>query len=632
MNPGMPPLRDNKFQIPRPKSIKEIPPFLKTLIFGFLGRLFYIFKLIWDTNPLILIGMSLLTLFNGIIPVAHAYINAYILNALASILVSNIVFNSIIWIFVLKFILTLFERIVTSVDNIINRIAGELVTNHIKVELMNKAKKIDLSRFDLPDFYEKLENANREAGIRPVQILNSTFKMISSIISMVSFIIVLSGISGWAPIIIILMALPSSIISFIYRRKNFNYMRHRSKDRREMQYFSSLMTNKDLVKEIRILSLGDTVIGRYQNVFSRYYKGLKKLIVNEGVWNISLSVLKAGVSFGLLLYIASKVFENKIQIGDYSLYSGALNSISTGVSTLITTTATIYEGSLFIDNVIAFMNEESCIRPSLEKPLSPVRGVPHTIAFENVSFSYPGVDRKVLKNISFTLNPGETAALVGLNGAGKTTLIKLLTRLYDPTEGRILLDGRDICEYSLDEYYRMFGIIFQDFGKYAVDVTDNIAFGDICKEPSIPEISKAARRSGANSFIERLPDEYDTPLMRIFEVNGIELSIGQWQKLAIARAFFSDSDIIILDEPTASLDALAEQEIFKQFDELRKNKITLFVSHRLSSATIASKILVIDDGILVEEGTHSELMSMENGIYHMLFNTQASRYMQNEQD
>jgi ABC-type multidrug transport system fused ATPase/permease subunit len=255
----------------------------------------------------------------------------------------------------------------------------------------------------------------------------------------------------------------------------------------------------------------------------------------------------------------------------------------------------------------------------------PERSVNHKIEFKNVSFSYPGTEKKVLDNINLTFESGEKIVLVGLNGAGKTTLIKLITRLYDPTEGVIYLDGRDIREYDPSALYDMFGIIFQDFGKYAVTASENIEFGDVSRNAERTLVAAAAKSGDADEFIEALPRGYDTPLTRMFEEDGIELSGGQWQKLSVARAFYKESDILILDEPTAALDALAEQEIFDQFAELSRGKISIFVSHRLSSAVTADKIVVLKNGTVTELGTHEELMA-NRGDYHLLFSTQAHRY------
>lgn len=274
------------------------------------------------------------------------------------------------------------------------------------------------------------------------------------------------------------------------------------------------------------------------------------------------------------------------------------------------------------------MKEKQTVVPTKEPPEPVAHGAPHTIEFKNVSFAYPGTERYVIKNVNLKFRPGETVVLVGLNGAGKTTLIKLLTRLYDPTEGVILLDGKDIREYDTHELYNIFGIIFQDFGKYAVSVSENISFGNIDAEPDPARIRESARQSSADEYIRALPRDYDTPLMRIFEQDGIELSGGQWQKLAIARAFYRESDILILDEPTASLDPMAEQDIFNTFDRLREGKTTIFVSHRLSSAVIASKIVVLKGGEVIEEGDHRELMAL-HGEYYKLFTTQAQRYIDN---
>ena len=627
------------------KGIGDIPRFLRDLFVGFFSRLFYTFKMVWDTGHWILFTMLAITVLTGILPIVGSLISRAILNELQNVISARLVadtlgtaYNAVFWGSMVMFLLVFFfaykilNNVINRLNTAVTRIAGEKVVRHVKLQIMNKAKEIDLACFDLPEFYEKLENANREAGMRPISVLSSTFDAISKFISLVSYIVILVTAPDmwWAAIVMIAVSLPTAVISFTYRRKNFMYMRSRSKDRRQMNYYSDVMVNKDMVKEIRMFDLGDNFTDRFENVFAGYYKGLRGLIIKENVLQLIVTVLSSVVNCVFFAMIAWQVFAGKLQIGDYSLYTGALTSIATTVSSLILVSANVYEGTLFIDNLISFVKTEPKVVPIVDKPVSVSHGTAHTIEFRNVSFAYPGTDKYVLKNIDLTIRPGETAVLVGLNGAGKTTFIELLTRLYDPTEGEILLDGRDIREYDVKDLYRMFGIIFQDFGKYAVNVSDNIEFGDIRAEHNIEDVKAAATAANANEYIEKLPRGYDTPLMRMFEPDGIELSIGQWQKLAIARAFYSKSDILILDEPTASLDPIAEQEIFNQFDELRRDKTTIFVSHRLSSATIASKIIVLENGELVEEGTHKELMQ-KGGRYCELFSTQAKRYIESEE-
>jgi len=628
-------LRDKK-----PENIREVPDYLKRVIYNFTRRLFYMFKLVWDTRPWILLVMVFMAIYHGVSPVISALIRAELLNRLALAYTGEAAFQTVMGLLIVQFAYIFLNRLINDVNNIVSRISGELVTNRIKLMIMNKAKDVDLASFDMPEFYEKLDNANREAGNRPVRIVNSAFNVASTFVSMISFIVILWELRPSAPIIMLLFSLPSTVVNFIYRAKNAEYFRTRSKDRRQMGYFSGLITNKDIAKEIKLFGLSDLFIDRYDTIFKRYYGGQRKLIINEGVWHICISILNCTVNCLLFLYIAYEVSEGNIMIGDYSLYTGALNSISSSVSSLIRTTAEIYEGTLFIDNMISFMNEERHVVALLPEKASTPRKVnrhrPHTIELDHVSFSYPGTERKVIDDVSATIHAGETVVLVGLNGAGKTTLIKLITRLYDPTEGRILLDGHDIREYDVEDLYAMYGIIFQDFGRYAVTVKENIGYGNLERtmnggESADKAIREAAEQSDAAAFINDLPDGFDTPLMRHFEENGVDLSGGQWQKLAIARAFYSDADVLILDEPTAALDAIAEQEIFNEFDRLRTDggniRTTLFVSHRLSSATLATKIIVLQNGKIIEEGSHSELMEL-GGHYHRLFTTQASRYIE----
>lgn len=621
---------NDKQKEPRPQRLRDIPAYIKKIIGGMLSRIVYIFRLVWEAKRSLLLAMIFMTLYNGFMPMIGTLITA---NLLGKIVLSFTQEVNLIQPLSLQFGYVFVNSLINNLNSIITRISGEIVTNHIKVKIMTKAKELDLASFDKPDFYERMENANREAGIRPVNIMRSSFDLVSQTISIISYIIVLSGLLVRLDlsaciffILLVSISVMSAVVSFYYRKKNFVYMRHHSKDRRQMSYFSDIMVNKDMVKEIRLFGLSDLFLIRYNDIFIRYFKGIKSLIWKEGAWNIFLTLCTAAFNAALFYMI----IVNVKQINDYSIYTSALNSITMFISAFISTTANIYEGSLFIDNMIQFMNEKKTIVPLLSQPVKPSRHCGHTIEMRNISFAYPGTQHMVLKNINLTLSAGDTAVLVGLNGAGKTTLIKLLTRLYDPTDGVIYLDGRDIREYDTAELYKIYGIIFQDFGKYAVSVSENISFGQIDKLVERENIEYAAIQSNADQFIKTLPDGYDTPLMRIFEDKGVELSIGQWQKISIARAFYSDSDILILDEPTASIDPIAKHEIFKQFEKLCKNKIAIFVSHRLSSAMSANKIVVLKEGEIVELGDHQELMA-KCGEYYTLFSTQAKRYISSDE-
>ncbi|MBR0425229.1 MAG: ABC transporter ATP-binding protein [Clostridia bacterium] len=626
---------NDRYRVPKPKTIGEVPKYLVTLISTFLSRLFYIFQLVWETKKSLLFWMVFMALFNGVMPVLGSLIGAQILNRLADAYAASqdgtaFAFGVIAVLLVLQFFYTFSNNAISRLYNLVVSISGEQLSNHVKMKIMRKAKEVDMVSFDSPDFYARMENANREAGMRPIQIMSVSFSLLSTLISIVSYVVVLFAVSWWAPILIVLVSIPTTIINFVYRKKNANYMFFRSKNRRQMEYYAGTVIDKDLVKEIRMFNLADTFTEKYRAAFTEYYEGLRKLRVAETLYGLGAALLSSGVYCLLYIFLARGVYRGSFPVGDFSLYTGAITAISGGVNALISGTSTIYEGTLFIENLISFLNEKPSIVPTLPEPRHVARHTGHTVEFRNVCFRYPGSTKDVLNNINVTIRAGETVVIVGFNGAGKTTLVKLLTRLYDPTSGTILLDGHDIREYDVDELYDMFGMIFQDYGKYAVSVSENIVFGDLGRDAGKNEVEEAARRSGADAFIEALPGRYDTPLMRYFEENGTELSIGQWQKLAIARAFYTDSDILILDEPTASLDPMAEQEIFNQFNELRRDKTSIFISHRLSSATIADTILVMVNGEIVEKGNHRELMAL-GGEYYTLFTTQAARYIEDSE-
>ncbi len=623
----------------KPKNLRDVPRYLKQVIGGFFSRLFYIIALVWETKPSLLILMSILCVAVGILPLIGALINKELLNAISDVIMvggvplDESLLSSVtgtlatVAVFVLmQFGYQFMNRIASRIQNTVQHLAGERVSAHIRMKLMKQAKTVDLASFDRPAFYEKLENANREAGMRPVQILLATFTLISSCISAVSFVVVLVTVGWYIPLIVALLAIPVALVNYKWRNRHFWYMRRNSKSRRQMNYYSDVVTDKDLAKELRLMNLSDTFIDKYEKTFDGYYRGMRRLTIKECFWQIVTSLLTVAAEAVLFFYIGYHVVSGGMEIGDYSLLAGALTSVGAYVTNILNVTATVYEGTLFIDNVMTFMKEKPTVVAATETPVPVTRHTAHTVTFEHVSFRYPGTNRDVICDLSTTMHTGESVVLVGLNGAGKTTLIKLLTRLYDPTEGRILLDGVDIREYDPQEYYRLFGTVFQDFGRYALTIEENITLGNTAEPPDAARAKTAAQMGNATGFIDRLEGGMATPLMRYFEENGHELSGGEWQKLSIARAFYADPDILILDEPTASLDPLAEQDVFERFAALGREKLTILVSHRLSGAVQADRILVIENGRLIETGTHEELVAL-NGKYHHLFTTQAKHYI-----
>ena len=365
MNAPMLPGQYKYDRVKPPKNVFDLPRYLKDLLGGFFSRLLYIFQIVWKSGPSFLFLMCFIALFNGLMPVVGSLLTGEILNELQSVITESALgkelgiaafWGSMVLILLIAFFAyKILDKVVSRLSNAVTRMAGERVVRHVKVEIMNKAQALDLCAFDLPAFYEKLENANREAGNRPIQILSSTFNVISTVISLVGYVVILASALPLAAVSIALAAIPSAVVNFVYRRKSFAYMRHRSIDRRQMNYYAELTVNKDLAKEVRMYDLGEELTDRYNTVFGKYYKGLRSLILRENIWQITFAVLSSLLSCFFFAYIAWGVFRGEYLIGDYSLYTGALTSISAAVTGLITTSATIYEGTLFIDNLLSFL-------------------------------------------------------------------------------------------------------------------------------------------------------------------------------------------------------------------------------------------------------------------------------------
>lgn len=585
----------------------------------FCKRLTYLFQLAWRTSKRHFIGLVLCALAIGILPSANSIMNAYILNLLSA--ADNITLISIEWFIVIKVILQFLQSVVGNLYTTITTMFGSLISHSIREMIMIKAQSISLEDFDDPDFYSVLENANREANARPVEIMGSFFSLASTIISILSYTFILSAFSPSLAIIMIVSGVPNAVASYIYRKKNYQYNKESTTLRRQAGYYSKICTSPSNVKEIRLYNLFSWFKEKYTSSFSKYLSGLHKIVYAEFRWECIYALSASILTLVLYVFLAESTHKGYISIGEYSLYIGALSSIFHLVFSASDYSSTIYSGTLFVDNLIAFLHREEK-QSTISNTISIAENDFHIIEVRNVSFSYPGSAVKVLDNINLTVKSGDRVAIVGLNGSGKTTLMKLILRLYDPTEGVILLDNRDIREYNLIELQKFYSAVFQDYGRYADTISTNISFGNINSPVDTKKIQDVSSCTCLTTTIERLQKTWDTPLTKFFDAEGTELSVGQWQKIAISRALYRDAVVQIYDEPTASVDPLSEQKILDVILRENHQKIRFVVSHKLSSISSVDRIIVMEQGKIIEIGTHYELMDIR-GIYYALFNKQA---------
>jgi ATP-binding cassette subfamily B protein len=429
---------------------------------------------------------------------------------------------------------------------------------------------------------------------------------------------------GWVVAALALIApIPSFIASSRYGWHGYWLTRRQSPDRRRMGYFLDLLTKDTYNKEIKLFGLGEHFTERWKVIADRFYRENQALLTRRSIMGFLWGSLTTLVTSGTFLYVALQAIARRLTIGDLTLYTQAVGSVQSSFQGILGSISSLYENGLYLNNLFDFLDYEPAIRNRpdavpLERPLRA------GIEFRNVSFTYPGKSAPALSDVSFTVDLDETVALVGQNGAGKTTIVKLLTRLYDPDAGQILLAGRDIRDYDLASLRSAIGVIFQDYVTYFFSAAENIGVGRLAEMEDRPRIEAAASQSGADAVIERLPSGYDTTLGRWFD-EGYQLSGGEWQKVALARAFMRDADILVLDEPTASLDARAEYEIFARMQRLTEGKMALFISHRFSTVRLADRILVLEGGAIKEDGTHEALLAL-GGTYAELFNLQAAAY------
>ena len=492
----------------------------------------------------------------------------------------------------------------------------------VNVMILEKALTLDLRHFEDSEFYDKLTRARREASTRPLSLVTRTFGLVQNGISLVSYGALLSHFSPWAVVVLLAAGLPAFIAETKFSGDAFRLFRWRSPETRMQIYLETVLAREDHAKEVKLYGLGPRLLERYRDIFRRLYKEDRALTIRRDVWGFGLGLIGTVSLYAAYAWIAVSTARRVITLGQMTMYVALFRQGQAAVSAILSAIGGMYEDNLYLSTLYEY----------LETPVSEPTGRalkgPHPedgIRFEDVSFTYPEAEQPALEHVSLHLTPGSSLALVGENGSGKTTLIKLLTRLYQPTSGRILLDGRDLTEWDEQTLRERIGVIFQDFTRYQMLVGENVGAGDERHFEDETRWRAAAEKGMASEFIETLPSRYQTQLGKWFK-DGRELSGGQWQKIALSRAFMrTRADILVLDEPTAAMDAQAEADIFEHFRQLAKDRITILISHRFSTVRMADQIAVLAHGRIVECGSHEELMRL-NGRYAHLFTLQARGY------
>lgn len=610
---GKPSLRE------RFDALRNLPPFL---------------RLIWATSPALTLATLGLRVVRAFLPIATLYVGKLIIDEAVRLVAAGVQFETIgaawrsgqletlAWLLMIEFALAIGSDLLGRLISYGDALLSELFTNATSVRLMEHAATLDLEDFEDPDLQDKLDRARRQTMGR-MNLMSQLFGQVQDSITVISFA---AGLLVYAPWLIVLLAV--ALVPAFIGEAHFNALGYSlnyawTPERRQLEYVRQMGVSVETAKEVKIFNLHRYLIARYRELADRFYRANRALARRRAVWGALLAALGTLGYYFAYAYIAWRTVRGDFSIGDLTFLAGSFRRLRQLLEGLLIGFSQVAGQALYLDDLFSFFE----IRPEIVSP-EPALPVPKPIArgfeFENVGFRYPDAERWALRHLSFQLHAGEVLALVGENGAGKTTLVKLLARLYDPDEGRITLDGRDLREYDLDELRANIGVIFQDFVRYHLTAGENIGVGQIDAMDDAERIRDAARRAMADEVIAGLPQGYDQVIGRRFKT-GVDLSGGQWQKIAIARAYMRDAQVMILDEPTAALDARSEFEVFQRFKELSQGKTAVLISHRFSSVRMADRILVLAEGRLEASGTHEQLLE-QGGRYAELFELQASGY------
>jgi ABC-type multidrug transport system fused ATPase/permease subunit len=590
-------------------------------IFQYCGRAV---SLVWTTDRFLTIALALLTLAAGLIPAAIAYLGKLIVDGVVLASRTGLAVDRMQTLHYLGL-----EAIAVAVlagcqqgTALCQSLLRVLLGQKVNVLILEKALTLDLAHFEDSEFYDKMTRARREASVRPLSLVGRTFGLVKDGLSLVTYGGLLLQFSAIAVVMLMLGAIPAFVAETRFAGAAFRLFRWRVPETREQQYLENLIAREDFAMEVKLYQLGEALLQRYRTTFDRLYREDRDLTVRRSTWSYGLGLVSTATFYATYVWIVWEAIAGRISLGELTLYLVVFRQGQATFSSILASVGGMYEDSLYLSNLYEFL-EQKILMPIgyARRGTKPGDG----IRFENVSFTYPGNEEPALEGISFHLRPGEKLAIVGRNGSGKTTLIKLLTRLYIPDAGRILLDGLDLREWDVDVLQKRIGVIFQNFVRYQFTVGENVGVGDVEYLEDEQRWEEATEIGTARSFIETMPEKFKTRLGKWFK-GGRELSGGQWQKIALSRAFMrSRADVLVLDEPTSAMDAEAEVEIFNHFRAVTKHQMAILISHRFSTVRMADQIVVMEKGKITEQGTHEELVRSGGG-YARLFELQAAGY------
>ena len=592
---------------------------------GALKNLPKFFRLIWNTSKSMTIGNLLLRLVKASLPLAMLYVGKLIIDEVIRLIdVTGERDLTYLWgLVALELGLAILSDIINRGITLLDSLLGDLFSNKTSVALIEHAATLDLAQFEDATFYDKLERARRQTVTRVV-LMSQVLSQVQDIVTIGFLAVGLVTFSPWLLAILFVAVIPSFLGETYFNERTYSLSRSWTPERRELDYLRYIGASDETAKEIKTFNLSGFLANRFKQLSDRYYSLNKSLIVRRALWGSMLSSIGTLAYYGAYVFILTQTVVGAITVGTLTFLAGSFSSMRGLLQGIMTRFSQIAESALYLQDLFDFLE----LRPQITPPANPLK-VPRPIkqgfTFEDVGFKYHNSEKWAVRHLSFHLKAGEKLALVGENGAGKTTLVKLLARLYEPTEGRILLDGTDLRKYDLNDLRHQVGIIFQDYVRFQMTASDNIAIGQISNITDKERIQSSAFKSLADPVIQRLPDKYEQVLGKRFN-KGVELSGGEWQKVALARAYMRDAQLLILDEPTSALDARAEHEVFVRFSELIEGKTAVLISHRFSTVRMADRILFLEQGQLKELGSHEELLA-QNGKYAELFKLQAKGYL-----